>query len=186
MPERADAPATPVVQPLQTIKDWRRHIPAIDAVFFSASATQSFASVAARSEFRERWLGRYLEHFPDCAFVALDSAGAFAGYIIGALGDPAKDPLFADISYFRELGALTARFPAHLHINLAANARNRGTGAKLIEAFCAHARTHGAPGVHAVTSEQSRYRSFYARNGFAVEATLNRNSPAIVFLARAL
>ena len=154
--------------------------------FFSASATQSFASPASRAAFRQRWLGRYIEHFPECTFLALDHAGRVAGYIVGALADPALDPLFSDIGYFRTLAPLTARFPAHLHINLAADARNRGIGGRLIEAFCDHARAAGAPGVHVVTAEHSRNRSFYARLGFALEAKTTWNGQPIVFLARRL
>ena len=174
------------VRPFAAIADRPRLKPEIEAIFFAASATRSFAGDAVRTAFRERWLGRFLDHFPDCAFLALDDDGAVAGYIVGALADPAKDPRFSDIGYFRDFGHLTARYPAHLHINLAANARNRGIGGRLIDAFCGHARTQGAPGVHAVTAEQSRNRSFYARNGFALQATVDRSGPAIVFLARAL
>ena len=168
------------------LADRGRLLAGIDAIFFAASATQHFEHETARQAFRERWLGRYIERFPECVFLALDTGGEVAGYIVGALADPAADPAFADISYFRELAALTARFPAHLHINLAAHARNQGLGGRLIEAFCEHARTQGAPGVHAVTAEQSRNRSFYARHGFAPEAATSWNGHAIVFLARRL
>ena len=171
---------------LTAIPDWQRHRPDLDAIFFSASATQSFTSLGARAAFRQRWLGRYLEHFPECTFLAFDGAGSVIGYITGSLADPALDPLFADIGYFREFAPQTACFPAHLHINLHTTARNRGAGSRLIEAFCDHARKHGAPGVHAVTSEQSRNRSFYARNGFAVTATTSWDDHPIVFLARSL
>ena len=171
---------------LPELPDWRRLQPGIDAIFFAASATQSFASPAVRQAFHRRWLGRYLDHFPDCTFLARDGQGAVLGYITGALTDPAHDPLFADIGYFRQFCALTARFPAHLHINLSAEARNLGIGAQLIEAFCEHARKNGARGVHAVTSERSRNRSFYARMGFACEATLIWGGHPIVFLARPL
>lgn len=158
----------------------------VDAIFFGASATQDFASDTARAAFRERWLGRHLEHYPDCTFLAADADGTVLGYVVGALDDPAKDPRFADIPYFRDLAHLTARFPAHLHINLAPTARNRGIGGRLIAAFCAHARAKGAPGVHVVTSETSRNRSFYARLGFKLAATIGSAGRSAVFLARPL
>ena len=141
----------------------------IDAIFFEASATKSFASQASRAVFRERWLGRHLVHFPACTFLARDRAGTILGYVIGALDDPAHDPRFADIPYFRDFAHLTARYPAHLHINLAPAARNRGIGGRLVDAFCAHAAAQGKPGVHVVTSETSRNRSFYARQRFSLD-----------------
>ena len=139
-----------------------------------------------RAAFRERWLGRHLEHFPDCTFLAVDTTESVLGYVVGALDDPAKDPRFDDIAYFRDFAHLTNRFPAHLHINLAVGARNRGIGGRLIEAFCANARASGAPGVHVVTGETSRNRPFYARTGFEPQATLGPAGRGAVFLARAL
>ncbi len=171
---------------LSEIPDWQRYQTDIDAIFYAASATLRFASPASRQIFHERWLGRYLEHFPDATFLACDGGGAVLGYISGALTDPAQDPLFSDIGYFQQLGALTARFPAHLHINLSPAARNRGIGGRLIEAFCEHAQKNGARGVHAVTSATSRNRSFYAREGFICEATIIWGGIPIVFLARPL
>jgi len=159
---------------------------AIDRIFFVSSATQDFASEAERGAFRERWLGRYLTHFPDGCFVALGANDRVLGYVCGATSDPAREPLFADIGYFGQLAAETARFPAHLHINLAPEARNRGIGGKLIEAFCAHARSAGAPGVHVVTSAASRNRGFYARNGFKPIVESDWNGHRIVLLGRCL
>ena len=161
-------------------------IAAIDDIFFVSSATQSFASGGEREAFRGRWLGRYVEHYPHCCFVAVDPDGRILGYVCGALDDPARDPRFADIGYFSQLAAETARFPAHLHINLAPNARNRGLGGRLIEAFCAHARDQGAHGVHAVTSATSRNRSFYARSGFSHVVEADWNGHRIVLLGRTL
>lgn len=159
---------------------------AIDDIFFVSSATQSFTSDAERAAFRERWLGRYLTHFPQCCFVAVDPGDRVLGYVCGALDDPARDPRFSDIGYFSQLAAETARFPAHLHINLAPEARNRGTGGRLIEAFCAQARAQGAPGVHVVTSAASRNRSFYARSGFNHVVEADWNGHRIVLLGRTL
>ena len=159
---------------------------ALDAIFFEGSNTKSFANDEARRAFRERWLGRYLTHDPEWVYVALLPDERVAGYLAGSLSDPAATPRFADIPYFTQFKTLTRTFPAHLHVNLAGGLRSQGMGSALVQCFVSDVAKAGAPGVHAVTSEQSRNRSFYARNGFAVEATLNRNSPAIVFLARAL
>ena len=159
--------------------------PGIERIFFVASG-RTFAPGPERDAFMERWLGRYLAHFPEMTFVALDAAGDMLGYLVGACADPAVDPRFADIVYFREFASLTTRYPAHLHINLDARARNQGLGARLVEAFAARAKHSGAPGLHVVTGATARNRTFYARLGFALLATANWNATAIVLLGRPL
>lgn len=171
---------------LTGVPDWRQRAAELDPIFFEASATRSFVDATVRAAFRERWLGRYLERFSGLAHVALGERGGFVGYIVGAHGDPALDPQFGDIGYLAELAALTARYPAHLHINLGAEARNRGIGTRLIDAFLADAQAAGVAGVHLVTGRDSRNRSFYARNGFGCVAQLAWGGVPIVMLARKL
>jgi GNAT superfamily N-acetyltransferase len=156
--------------------DRRRH---------EASNIKAFESDAARVAFRERWLGRYLRHDPQFAYLALDASGDMAGYVVGAIDDPAPSERFADVGYFAAFGDLTSRYPAHLHVNLAPGFRNQGIGGQLIEAFVAKAERSGAPGVHVVTSADSDNVRFYNRNGF-IEAARTEGSGPLVLLARAL
>lgn len=164
----------------------------IDRIFFDASATRSFTDADARAAFRERWLGRYLERFPQWFYVVTDAdAGSgdsarALGYLAGCLEDPARSPLFADIGYFDDLRDLTARFPAHLHINLAEEARSRGIGTALIERFCIDAQAAGSCGVHVVTSASSRNVTFYNRCGFSEVRRFASGAIENVMLARAL
>jgi GNAT superfamily N-acetyltransferase len=160
-------------------------VPGLEAIFFAAAA-RPYPPGPEREVFRERWLGRYLSHDAKHLFVALDPGGGVAGYLAGALDDPAKAPRFRDIAYFETWAHLTARFPAHLHINLAPQARNHGLGRRLVEAFCAHAAAHGAPGVHVVTAEAARNVRFYTRAGFTRQSTLPNDGKPLVFLARPL
>ncbi len=139
---------------------------AMAEIFFASSATRSFASPEARVAFRERWLGRHLVHYPDLTLVALDPSGEVIGYLVGATDDPALSPLFADITYFQQLADLTPVYPAHLHINLASEARGRGIGGRLIETFCATLEARRIAGVHVVTGAASRNLTFYTRQGF--------------------
>ncbi len=157
----------------------------MDPIFFEASLTKSFADDAARAAFRERWLGRFLDRWPELAHIAAAKNGAIIGYIVGAHTDPARDPAFSDIGFYRELSHLTPHFPGHLHINLAAEARSLGIGSQLMTAFVNDARGAGLPGVHLVTGRDSRNRSFYARNGFHCAAGLIWGGTPIVMLARA-
>ncbi len=158
-------------------------IAGIDDVFFAASNTQSFASDAARAVFRERWLGRYLEHDPQYVYLALSSGGEVAGYLVGSVSDPARTSRFADIGYFQTFRDLTARYPAHLHVNLAGPYRGHGVGGALIERFVADARQAGAPGVHVVTSRGARNVTFYERAGFVEAGATGDGASEVVFLA---
>lgn len=90
-----------------------------------------------------------------------------AGYLAGSCDDPAREPLFADIGYFEELAEATVLYPAHLHINVHEAFRSTGTGSRLIARFVADLKRAGIPGVHLVTSPNSRNVQFYLRNGFA-------------------
>jgi GNAT superfamily N-acetyltransferase len=159
----------------------------IDGIFFEASSRSSFVSAEERAAFRERWLGRYLKGGTDVVLVAQDRDGSVAGYLVGALDDPAGQDRFADIGYFRAaFGDLCRRYPAHLHINLAPAFRSRGIGARLIDAFAARAAAAGAPGLHVVTARGMRNVRFYTRCGFSELGAAAWNGREVVFLGKPL
>ena len=157
----------------------------IDAIFFTSSNTKTFESDGARAAFRERWLGRYLTHDPNFAFLARTYDGKVVGYLVGSIDDPAKAARFGDIDYFGELSEQTQHYPAHLHVNVSPEFRNRGLGGRLIDRFVAEAKAAGAAGVHVVTSEGAANIGFYNRNGFADVARAGKGG-RLVFLSRAL
>lgn len=158
----------------------------LDSIFFQSSNTQSFANDDVRAAFRERWLGRYLAHDPQWAYVARSNNGELAGYLVGSLDDPARTPRFGDIPYFANFASLTAKYPAHLHVNLAQAYRNAGIGSLLVQRFCADAAAAGSPGVHAVTSRGSRNVGFYVRSGFHEAGCAGVGAKEVVFLAKRL
>jgi len=175
-----------VIARLLELTDRDRVCAQIEAIFFETSGRQDFDSEAARAAHVACWLGRYLTHFPGESFVALAADGAVVGYLLGCLEDPARSPLFSDLSYFAAFAHLTASFPAHLHINLTAARRNEGIGARLIEAFAEHAADAGAPGIHAVTGEGARNNRFYLACGFRLLAATDWNGKRIAFFGRPL
>jgi len=159
------------------VTERERLVPQIDAVFFEASNTKSFASDADKAAFRDRWLGRYLSLHPQYAYIALAADGHVAGYLVGAIGEP---------SGFEAFAAANEAFPAHLHVNLAPRFRSLGIGADLIDAFIADAKRAGAPGAHVVTSANARNVGFYERRGFHERARTSLNGNDLVFLGRRL
>ena len=158
----------------------------IERIFFEASSTKAFANERVRDAFRERWLGRYLDHDRGHVFVAADGAGEIVGYLVGCLDDPARTARFSDIGYFAGFAHLTARYPAHLHVNLDPRVRGAGVGSLLVEAFCTRVRAAGLPGVHVVTGQGVRNVGFYERLGFAERGVATFNGHGIVFLGRDL
>jgi GNAT superfamily N-acetyltransferase len=157
----------------------------VERIFFQ-SAARRYAAGPEREAFRERWLGRYLGE-GDVVLLAVTDDDRVAGYLVGALDNPAEQARFADIAYFRtDFAHLCARFPAHLHINLAADFRNQGIGARLIEAFAGRAAAAGAPGLHVVTGKAMRNVRFYRRCGFSERGTAFSNGRELSFLGREL
>lgn len=174
------------IRPYPEVKNLPHVEAGLDAVFFESSNVKTFASDAARARFRERWLGRYLEFDSPWVYVALDPGGEVLGYLAGSLSDPARTARFGDIAYFSDFRDLTARFPAHLHVNLAPQARGEGLGSQLVERFVADAAGAGAPGVHVVTSRGARNVAFYNRNGFVEVGSCGEGAREVVFLGRIL
>jgi len=68
------------------------------------------------------------------------------------------------------LATLPARYPAHLHMNVAAGFRGRGLGAALVERYLRALRDVDAPGVHLFCGAGPL--GFYRRQGFAELASL--------------
>lgn len=161
----------------------------LDRIFFQSSLTKTFADDAARAAFRERWLGRFLGDDARLAHVALDTDAGnthLIGYVVGAHDDPARSTRFNDIGYFAELADVTARFPAHLHINMAPEARGQGIGQRLVERFAADTAVAGLPGFHVVTGATSRNVAFYRRCGLVHEHLFEWHSSRLVLLGRSL
>lgn len=158
---------------------------AIDAIFFEASNTKSFASENARSAFRERWLGRYLREEPHYAYLALANTGDMVGYLVGSFDARGSDREAAEASGFSAFGDVSRRYPAHLHVNMAPQYRGFGIGGRLIEAFIADLRRANVAGVHVITSATSPNVRFYTRNGFA-DVGRGGFDDALVCLARTL
>ena len=179
------------VHRLVDVLNYQELIAGLESVFFAASPTQSFASKAEREVFRQRWLGQFLDHDPNWAYVALQKSADQAlptvvGYVVGCLDDPARQERFSELAYFQSFKDHTTSFPAQLHVNLMETLRNQGIGSRLIAAFVGDAKAAGCSGVHVVTTRGMRNVQFYNRNGFTEHASTKYNGKDLVFLARVL
>jgi GNAT superfamily N-acetyltransferase len=172
--------------PFTSLLDRDHVTSAIEAIFFEASSVQVFGSAESKAAFLERWLTRYLQHFPREAFIARNTEGRVVGYLVGSLERPDQNAIFSDVTYFTTFADLLPAFPAHLHVNVAAGERGKGIGRQLIEAFAVHAAPSSVPGIHAVTGDGARNNGFYLGCGFHRAATSVWNGKALAFFARRL
>ena len=161
----------------------------IDAIFFQ-TASRTFADTDQRARFRHLWLGQYLEHDADKVHVAIERGSSsqirVLGYLVGCWDNPITSPRFTSLPFFRDFAAQCHAFPGQLHVNLDAEARSRGIGRKLVDAFADQARAAGVPGIHVVTGQNARNVTFYQRTGFTHQATTGWGGNDVVFLGRSL
>jgi len=157
----------------------------IDEVFFASSTTRTFDSATERSAFRERWLGLYQRAFPETFLIGRDEAGRVAGYLAGAIVEASSDPRFCAHGFSGALGPAAKRYPAHFHINIGADWRSRGLGARLVSMFRDDCRAAGVAGFHVVTRADGRNVRFYSRCGLAEVARTGPPGGSLVLLGQA-
>jgi GNAT superfamily N-acetyltransferase len=160
-------------------------LPRIEAIFFDSAATQSFASEAERTAYRDLWLGRYIRHCPQEFLLATNPHGEVVGYLAGALMSN-REPLPGPDYYAGFPAALIDAYPAHLHVNVRHDCRGQNVGSTLIEGFRATCRSQHLSGFHAVTAAGSQAAAFFARCGFDERATTEWRGRRLAFLAEPL
>jgi GNAT superfamily N-acetyltransferase len=173
------------IAPLTELPDAGRIAAAAERIFWDNAHTGRFASAAERAAYRELWFARYVRHCPAAFFLALDAAGATAGYLAGSVVSNA--PPMPGPDYYALLPpALLEAYPGHLHVNVRAERRGRGIGAALVAAFLDHGRSGGLAGAHAVTAAGSPAARFFERCGLAPAAEIGWRGRRLAFLAAKL
>ena len=172
------------VRALTQVKGREDTVRQIDEVFL-ANAGEVPAD-ADRDTFRDHWLGRYLEHWPEWFFVAQDQQGDVLGYLAGCPENPERSTAFSDHRYYELFATECVRFPAHMHVNVRADVRGKGAGAALVAAFAGRCRAAGVTGLHAVTAHGDRNNGFFESCGLRAQVTANWHGRDLVFYALTL
>lgn len=172
------------VRVLTEVKNRPEAVRQIDAIFFGNAAEAP--AQTDRDAFRERWLGRYLARWPEWCFAACDEQGAVPGYLAGCPENPHLSDAFSDHRYYNLFADQCVRYPAHLHVNVAEDARGLGIGAALIDALSGKCRDASIRGLHAVTAYGDPNNSFFEACGMTPEAVADWNGRQLVFYALAL
>lgn len=143
-----------------------------------------------RGAFVQHWISPYRELRPGWTWAAA-ADGEIVGYLTGAPDTLAFEkerrrafsPPPDSRDFFPEAVRLKlwAEHPAHLMMNVAADYRGLGVGARLLQAFFAELRRAGVPSAHLVCGPNSY--SFFERMAFRPEAVV---SPAPGLILRAM
>jgi GNAT superfamily N-acetyltransferase len=168
------------------VADFTNYLADLDGIFFEASAKRDFRSEEEKQSFREMSLGNYIVRHRESFFIALDDAGPVVGYLAGCLENPTKLDHFKDVGYFRCIDDICESYPAHLHVNIAMQYRNRGLGTALVGRFAEWTKLHSVEGIQLVTSRTSRSIPFYRRLGFSELRTFPWMSGISVCMGRKL
>ncbi len=157
----------------------------IREIFFVSASRKDFRDESERERFFQKWTEYYFSEHPRFVYTASDQQGLIIGYLTGCPDSHQALSHYKDqISSYSLFGDLFARFPAHLHINLAESARGKGVGSTLIKAFIRD--LSGCLGVHIVTSPNQRNVEFYRKNAFTFEVVREFGGNKYLFMGRSL
>lgn len=143
----------------------------VDEIFFESSSKKDFKDAQEKAAFNWKYLGFYLAHYPEYAWLALQE-GKVLGYILGMpfTHDPSLYGIQPHLKAFEEQ---FQNFPAHLHINCLHEARGKGIGKQLTLRLLNQLQGQGIKGLHIMTGPLSENRHFYEKLGF--DFTLEKN-----------
>lgn len=155
-------------------------------IFFESSVRQDFESDSDRVAFRKMWLDPYVRHYADEFFIYEEPKDVVLGYLTGCSDSRAAAEIFSGPDFLQTIDSIYETYPAHLHINVRADCRNKGIGAALIEHYVSHCRSLGLKGVHVVTARESRNTNFYNRLNFKRVHEFTNKGKTLVVLGRKL
>lgn len=170
---------------------------AADTAFFGDPVE---AFLDDRTSFCEAFVAYYTDHEPEHLWVA-ETNGEVVGYVSGGIDSRRTRAMTARIlsgvigrlllgqvrvgrktlrfcwrglrAWVRQEmpGVSLVRFPAHLHVNVAAAIRGRGVGRTLLQTCLARFWAKGVPGVHLHTTDHNRVAChLYASVGFRLQS----------------
>lgn len=143
----------------------------VEDIFFETSSKKEFKDNKERDEFKWKYLGFYLAHYPEYAWIALNGDEVL-GYVLGMPWS--KDPsLYAIQPHLKPFESVFESYPAHLHINCHPKAQGKGIGRKLVMKLLDQLKSQGVSGLHIMTGPASDNRLFYQKLGFDFEVTIN-------------
>jgi hypothetical protein len=153
----------------------------IKDIFFESSSKKIFKDEREKEKFFYKYLGYYIDHFPDWIFLYFDSK--VRGYVVASPTDPDAKLLNLQphLGLFKDH---FKSFPAHLHINCHIDSRGQGIGAQLIDWVLNQLKFHGIKGIHVITSPDAISRSFYRKLNFHFEVVEIFHHTPLLFMGK--
>lgn len=155
----------------------------IQSIFFESSSKKDFRDEAAKEAFYYKYLGFYLKHYPELAWIAMDDK--VLGYIVAAPSSTSGD-LMSIQPHLKVFESYFEAYPAHLHINCHSDSRGKGVGALLVKVAEASLKTRKIQGVHIMTGPDALNKKFYSKLGFNFEVLKDFHASPILFMGKSL
>jgi ribosomal protein S18 acetylase RimI-like enzyme len=152
-------------------------------IFFKTSAIKEFKDHSSKEAFFYKYLGYYLEHYPQLAFVVVDKN--VLGYVVAASETLLKDLVLIQ-PHLEVFSQEIKTYQAHLHINFHLSAQGQGFGRKLIAQVESVLKSHDIKGLHVMTGPDSQNRFFYQKLGFTFEIVKEFQSSRILFMGKTI
>lgn len=156
----------------------------ISQIFFETSSVQNFEGNEHRSKFFKKYLGIYIEEYPETFFIALEQDKVL-GYLaictdtIEFMKSHSNEVLELFTEYY-------PRYPAHLHINISPAAQGKSVGSKLMTYGLETLNAFQTKGIHLITAANARNIGFYLKNGFEKLQTHQWQAKELLLLGKEL
>lgn len=149
----------------------------VDVYYETASSDEA--------EVKYKYFDYYHENTPQMFLVGL-LENKVVGYVCGLCNTLDHYEQLEMHSYLNYFQKELEQYPAHLHINVAANTQGQGVGKKLIENFELRLKNLGAAGTHIITLKGLANNDFYAKQGYSFEKEQNYHGKDLLFMGKKL
>lgn len=161
-----------------------KYLAEVTEIFFESSTKKSFRDEEDKKNFFQKYLGFYLEHYPELALVFLKDNHVM-GYVVASPVSEGKelDALQPHMHVFKDHFKI---YPSHLHINAHHEARGMGVGSELMKEVEKRLKQQNISGLHIMTGVDSPNQNFYKRLGFSFSVTLPFMGNPILLMGKRL
>ena len=169
--------------PYEQIKNDPVLLEQVQDIFFESSTKKEFKDANDKEAFYDKYLGFYLKHYPELAWVAMDDK--VLGYVVAAPSSQ-RDDLMSIQPHLKEFESYFEAYPAHLHINCHRDSRGKGIGGLLVKAVETGLKARNIHGVHIMTGPDAFNKKFYLKLGFDFEVLKDFHASPILFMGKSL